>query len=469
MKYYINRYHSWEFSQEEDDTAFCPATVKADIEKGYQCHPSISHHWGQYSPYFTIPSAISASVPRTCRITFAQVLARHGAREPTHGKTVAYEEFIRHIQRSVAVYPGKYAFLSTYRYQLGADRLTLFGLQQLFNMGRKVYQRYQSLAKDTIPYVRASGQDRVVASAHWWMKGYEVARNADPTHTGPDYIDGYPATRIDEGATFNNTLSHSLCTSFESGPYSHVGTDAQAGFAASFTAPIRERINADLPGANLTAAHVIYLMDLCPFETVFARPHPRHALPLSPFCHLFTHAEWRDYDYFQSLGKFYGFAQGNPMGPTQGVGFANELVARLTQTPVVDYTSTNRTLVADPEMFPLNATIYADFSHDNDMMMIFAALRLFETTAPPSKEKIMTPEQMNGYSAAWAVPFAARLYVEKMACEGEEEELVRVLLNDRVVPLQGCGADALGRCRLGAYVESLEFARGGGEWDKCFL
>jgi len=81
----------------------------------------------------------------------------------------------------------------------------------------------------------------------------------------------------------------------------------------------------------------------------------------------------------------------------------------------------------------------------------------------------MTAKEMNGYSASWAVPFAARLYVEKMACAGEEEELVRVLLNDRVVPLQGCDADALGRCRLGAYVESLEFARSGGEWDKCFV
>jgi hypothetical protein len=64
------------------------------------------------------------------------------------------------------------------------------------------------------------------------------------------------------------------------------------------------------------------------------------------------------------------------------------------------------------------------------------------------------------------------MYVEKMTCgggeEGEDEELVRVLVNDRVVPLQNCGADSLGRCRLGAFVESLSFARGGGLWHACF-
>ena len=38
---------------------------------------------------------------------------------------------------------------------------------------------------------------------------------------------------------------------------------------------------------------------------------------------------------------------------------------------------------------------------------------------------------------------------------------MRIIVNDRVIPLQNCGADQLGRCELGAFVESLGFARGG--------
>lgn len=74
----------------------------------------------------------------------------------------------------------------------------------------------------------------------------------------------------------------------------------------------------------------------------------------------------------------------------------------------------------------------------------------------------------NGYSSSWTVPFSARMYVEKMKCTGQSEELVRVIVNDRVVPLETCGGDEFGRCGLSKFVESLSFARNGGDWDSCF-
>ncbi|KAA8574202.1 hypothetical protein EYC84_005711 [Monilinia fructicola] len=53
------------------------------------------------------------------------------------------------------------------------------------------------------------------------------------------------------------------------------------------------------------------------------------------------------------------------------------------------------------------------------------------------------------------------MYVEKMNCAGESEELVRVIVNDRVLPLETCGGDELGRCGLSKFVESLSFASAG--------
>jgi hypothetical protein len=202
---------------------------------------------------------------------------------------------------------------------------------------------------------------------------------------------------------------------------------------------------------------------LCPFVTV-ADDNGR----LSPFCGIFTEDEWRSYDYYQSIGKFYGYGPGNPMGPTQGVGFASELIARLTGRPVEDETSTNKTLDGNATTFPLDRALYADFSHDNDMTAIYGALGLYNATAPLPKTRRETASDANGYAASWTVPFAARMYVEKMSCGGSGEELVRVLVNDRVVPLQNCGADALGRCKVGSFVESLSFARRGGRWHQCF-
>jgi hypothetical protein len=204
-------------------------------------------------------------------------------------------------------------------------------------------------------------------------------------------------------------------------------------------------------------------MDMCPFDTLASS-----TAKVSPFCRLFTEEEWHQYDYYQSLGKYYGYGNGNPLGPTLGVGFVNELIARLTERPVNDRTNTNRTLDSDPITFPLDRKVYADFSHDNDMSAIFAALGLYNKTEPLSNTTLQGTDVTNGFSAAWTVPFAARMYVEKLSCEGEEEEFVRITVNDRVMPMEFCHADKFGRCRLSDFVESQSFSRGGGHWDKCF-
>lgn len=159
----------------------------------------------------------------------------------------------------------------------------------------------------------------------------------------------------------------------------------------------------------------------------------------------------------------------NPLGPSQGVGFTNELIARLTSKPVKDETSTNHTLDDSPKTFPLGRQLYADFSHDNDMTAIFAAMGLYNGTAQFPNNTIVEARNANGYSAAWTVPFAARAYVEKMSCDGHSAELVRVIVNDRVIPLTQCGGDSLGRCTLSKFIASLGFARSGGDWASCFV
>jgi hypothetical protein len=367
----------------------------------------------------------------------------------------------------VSLFNGKYAFLKSYRYRLGMDQLTELGENQMENLGTHVYRRYHSLTSSShgVPFIRAAGQERVIHSAKHFGEGYRSARNSDKKSSYHDK-ERYAILTICEHIGCNNTLSHELCDAFETGPYRRVGVDAQKVFAKTFVPAVQERLNADLPGANFTLEQTIWFMDLCPFETV---AHPQGKL--SPFCSLFSEKEWQAYSYYQSIGKYYGFAQGNPMGPTQGVGFTNELIARLTHTPVQDHTSTNHTLDDSEATFPLSnkTRVYTDFSHDNDMMTIFAALGLFNTTKPLNKEKIEDEEKTNGFSSSWAIPFAARAYFELLECHGEKEDLVRVLVNDRVIPLQSCGADKHGMCKLSKFVESMSFAREGGHWDQCFL
>ncbi|KAI1123754.1 histidine phosphatase superfamily [Nemania abortiva] len=430
------------------------------VKSGFQCETAVSHSWGQYAPYYSVPSEIPNDIPKGCEVTFAQILSRHGARDPTEGKSLSYAKLIDNIHSNVTRYEKHYHFIKDYKYTLGADQLTVFGQQQLVNSGIKFYKRYEKIARNVSPFVRSAGQQRVVDSAVNWTQGFHQARLADKKAKFPDAYPYEPVILPEEDG-FNNTLSPMTCTAFEEGP--DTGNAAQMIWVDTFVPAIAERVNKNLAGANLSNSDIIHLMDICPFETVAnVDGH------LSPFCGLFTKDEWHSFDYYQSLGKWYGYTNGSPLGPTQGVGFVNELIARLTGQPVADATSTNSTLDSSRKSFPLDSILYADFSHDNDMSGVFGAMGLYNATEPLSNTTKASPRKSGGYAASWVVPFAARMYVEKMQCKGTEEEFVRVLINDRVIPLQNCDVDELGRCTLSKYVDSLSFARQGGHWDLCY-
>ncbi|CZT20437.1 related to 3-phytase A precursor [Ramularia collo-cygni] len=440
-----------------------PGSSCDSVQHGYQCQPEISHFWGQYSPFYSVDSAISSDVPPSCSITFAQILSRHGARDPTATKTKVYNATIQKVHANAKAYPDKYAFLADYQYSLGTDQLTLFGQQEMINSGAMYYERYEQLASHVTPFIRTASEARVVQSAQNWTQGFHKAKVDDKFNVSRDSAYPYPMVVISEADGSNNTLSHGLCTAFEDGPDSSIASKAQSTWAKVFIPPIQSRLNSDLQGANLTITETVYMMDMCPFNTVASRSGD-----ISPFCALFSEEEWHQYSYYQTLNKYYGYGNGNPLGPTQGVGFTNELIARMTNQPVEDHTSTNHTLDDDPATFPLRRQLYADFSHDNDMTAIFSAVGLYEEEVPLSNTTLTEAPQANGYSATWTVPFAARAYFEKMECTGSKEELVRVIINDRVLPLTQCGGDRLGRCTLSRFVDSLSFAMGGGRWDQCF-
>ncbi|KAM4064722.1 histidine phosphatase superfamily (branch 2) domain-containing protein [Hirsutella rhossiliensis] len=434
-----------------------PPKVEGCGASGYCPDPS-PHVWGQYSPFFSAPSTIDATTPTDCRLTFGLVLSRHGSRFPTASKTEAYRSLLDRVQSSVQEYGVGYEFIKDFVYGLGSDELTPLGQMELVNSGIAFLRRYQGLARDADPFIRASGSDRVVMSAQNFTQGFFDAQGRGASDPIAQIL------VLPEGRAFNNSLEHGSCPAFEDGPGSDIADEKEGIWSETWATPIVTRLNENLPRANLTLEETVFMMDLCPFNSVVT---PNATTP--GFCKLFSQDEWRGYDYFRSLGKWYGYGNGNPLGSTQGVGYVNEVIARLTGDAVRDGTTTNSTLDSSPETFPLSRKLYADFTHDNSMMSVYAALGLYNMTGDlPARHKL-SPRETHGYSASWTVPFAARMYVEKMQCGHEEEELVRVLVNDRVVPLQSCGADELGRCKLAAFVDSLSFARSGGLWKTCFV
>lgn len=94
-----------------------------------------------------------------------------------------------------------------------------------------------------------------------------------------------------------------------------------------------------------------------------------------------------------------------------------------------------------------------------------------------------TKDKERVWVSSWLVPFAARLVVERYTCaaifgglkatgEATTKEWVRIVNNDRVIPIQNCTIRAqagTGLCRLDAFVQGLEYVKSGAadDWAKC--
>lgn len=162
--------------------------------------------------------------------------------------------------------------------------------------------------------------------------------------------------------------------------------------------------------------------------------------------------------------------------------------------------------------------MWADFTHDNEMNAVFAAMGVLRMAAvetiveedemiihapdagqrplsndqldedwvivpSPSRSKSPSkafkemdptnPDPNRKWVASRLVPFAARLIVEKLSCPSSNNtavEAVRFLLNDAVLHIPGC-RETLGNgvCTLEEFLETQAYARSGGmgEWETC--
>jgi hypothetical protein len=281
----------------------------------------------------------------------------------------------------------------------------------------------------------------------------------------------------------NNTLWNNQCPRAR-----HDLSDEMVGkWVSVFAPPIVQRMNTLAPGANITQDNIMPLMSLCSFETLARQK-------TSLWCWVFKPKEYDQFEYWTDLEKYYftgyvatsllGFgvdtvpsSYGHPLGPVQGIGYINELIARLTNTPVKDNTQTNHTTTSNRLLFPLDRTIYADFTHDNSMMAVYSALGLFDDRRDgPSSAIIMDPtkpHKRRSWYTSRLTPFASRMVVERLQCHQEDNQMktrVRILVNDAVAPLPFCGDLGDGICDLDAFVRSQVYARETGitDWYKCF-
>ena len=105
------------------------------------------------------------------------------------------------------------------------------------------------------------------------------------------------------------------------------------------------------------------------------------------------------------------------------------------------------------------------------MIAIYAALGLFKQAIPLDPSK---PDPGRTWITSHLTPFSGRMVTERLSCLTSESRTeanvyIRILVDDALQPLEFCGANEHGICRLDAFVESQSYARndGEGDFEKC--
>ena len=214
-----------------------------------------------------------------------------------------------------------------------------------------------------------------------------------------------------------------------------------------------------ITGFEWTVLDTYAAQTMCPYETV--------AYGYSAFCDLFTYSEWEGFEYSMDLTFAGGSSFQSPTGRAVGIGYVQEIVARL-ENHTLGYSGSqiNTTLDNNTVTFPLNQSLYFDFSHDTNIMSILTAFgfKQFNQYLPAT-----TYPGPHNLTVSHLEPFAARLDIEiiktpqplspnRTYTSGSETTYVHFILNQRTLPLgisfPECGADRPdGWCELDTFLK----------------
>lgn len=273
---------------------------------------------------------------------------------------------------------------------------------------------------------------------------------------------------IIEDGTFNNSLAgYDTCVNSDS--YQSAGGDNasevwQGHYLQDALKRLAPHLSFDDKDTNLTISDIYDLQSLCPYETV--------ALGYSAFCPLFTYPEWQGYEYSIDLSFSGNNAFQSPTGRAVGIGWVQELRSRLQNRYLRKQGgSANLTLDTMPETFPLDQSLYLDFSHDTNIMSILTAMGLTQFNAVLPTDHMVEHELVVSHLE----PFGARLDIEvietarPLAAErparyesGGRTTYLHMLLNQRTIPLgrslKQCGERDDGWCEVGDFLRATDDA-----------
>ncbi|ESZ93260.1 hypothetical protein SBOR_6360 [Sclerotinia borealis F-4128] len=483
----------------------------------------IQKYWGEITPYSDNEENYFGvdyvGLPEGCQVESVQVLQRHAQRFQTTSEDdgVNDQRFAEKVTNFTstsfnATFTGPLAFLNTYDYAMFENGLlTGMGAITEFTSGVSFWNRYGrtlynasvgQLAYDPLypngtarPKItlRTTSQSRIENSQINWALGFfgpSYATVPDPTFE--NVTAGFNVVIIPEGGTENNTLaSYDSCFNDYADGIWDIGDLDLFTYLPKYLASATKRLQKYSPsGFELMYNDTYAMQSICAYEHAY--------IGMSDFCGLFTEDEWAGFENTLDMIYWYDYSYGNPTGRAQGLGYVQELVARLQHQYITSSNSSvNYTLDNNPITFPLDQKFYADFSHDDIIVSALTAMSMDYFRDAPSLTQY-PPNPNRKFILSHITPFAARLMTETIGCSSANStaertskvqytptqygydpanatnKFVRMRLNHGILPLDtirggACKGRVDGLCEMGKFLESQSNATALANYDYvCF-
>ncbi|KAI5804908.1 histidine phosphatase superfamily, partial [Geopyxis carbonaria] len=398
------------------------------------------YHLGGNGPWIPMVDGVvegGIAVPEGCEVDMIHMLSRHGERYPTASSGARMVDLVTRIKDSPGVPSGPLAFLNTWEFfsETAADfeQLThtgpYAGVLEAFTTGVKLATRYAHLKANISAaaptYLWASDSTRVIDTARHFAAGFFGLESP----AAKVVVISEDADRGGDTLTPGDTCTNYVTDATHGHDY---GAAQLALFQSTYLPALSARLSPHA-GVTLTPDEVYSMQEMCGFELLVRGT--------SPWCSVFTHADWRNFEYARDLLHYYRAGPGNPYARAMGWLWLNATTHLLTEGPAA----------AGP--------VYASFVHDGDVVPMLAALGLFDE--PGSAEglpatHVRTPRR---WATSQIVPMGGRIILERLTCrsDGDEaERFVRFNVNDGIVALDGCSDGPGGSCGLGRFGEYVE-------------
>ncbi|KAI9044943.1 uncharacterized protein KD926_011116 [Aspergillus affinis] len=387
--------------------------------------------------------------PERCSIEQVHMMSRHGERYPTKSAGSRHLALLSRIRESNVPLNGSLSLLNNWSYftsepEKDFDQLTATGPYagklQAFTTGVRFVTRYgHLLQKHTKTRLWASECQRVIETAQHFASGMF---GLDWEKSGKAELEIIPET-FDQRA---NTLTPGdTCLKYLEDPEKghDNGMNMRTRFQEVYAPVIAKRLiseQGNLALGSFSDEEIFSMQEMCGYETI--------ARGSSPWCDVFTKEEWESFEYARDIIHYYRAGPGNPYAGAMGWLWLNATTALLQSGPGV-------------------GAMFFSFVHDGDIAPFLTALDIMKDPQYDPSLPITHIAQDRKWRTSSVMPMGARIVLERMTCpstsaqgdKSEQENFVRININDRIVPLPYCRSGPGHSCPLKEFARHVERRR----------